>query len=71
MAAKKRMKKKSVAADESSAGLAPSSWALIAPGAATVLLLYAGFSTENWRGVWVSEVQVLAVGGAAWLGLRS
>lgn len=48
----------------------PSSWALIATAAVTGLLVYAGFSTGNWRGVVVSEVQVLAVGATAWFGLR-
>lgn len=49
----------------------PSSWALIAMGAVTLLLLYAGATSGNWRGVIVTEVQVLAVGWAAWFGLRS
>lgn len=51
--------------------ISPSGWALIATGAVTALLLYAGFSSGNWRGVVVSEVQVLAVGATAWFGLRS
>lgn len=50
--------------------LAPSTWALVAMGAVTALLVYAGVSTGNWRGVVVTEIQVLVVGCAAWFGLR-
>lgn len=51
-------------------GLAPASWALVAVGAVSLLLLYAGLAWGNWRGVVVSEIQVLVVGAAAWYGLR-
>jgi hypothetical protein len=50
--------------------VAPSTWALIGSGAITLLLLHAGYSSGNWRGVWVSEVQVLVVTLVAYLGLR-
>ena len=48
----------------------PETWALIVTGAVTLLLLYAGFQSGNWRGVVVTEIQVLAVGTTAWFGLR-
>lgn len=48
----------------------PSSWALIAMAGVTLLLVYAGVSSGNWRGVVVTEIQVLVVGWAAWYGLR-
>lgn len=48
----------------------PESWALIVTGVTTLLLVYAGFASGNWRGVLITEVQVLAVGGTAWFGLR-
>ncbi|MDG2305602.1 MAG: hypothetical protein P8R42_13355 [Candidatus Binatia bacterium] len=48
----------------------PSSWALAAMAAVTLLLVYAGVSSGNWRGVVVTEIQVLVVGCAAWYGLR-
>lgn len=51
-------------------GLSPSTWALVAVGAVTLLLLYAGATSGNWRGVVVTEIQVLVVGAAAWYGLR-
>ena len=50
--------------------LAPSTWALLAMAAVTGLLVYAGVTTDNWRGVVVTEIQVLVVGCAAWYGLR-
>jgi len=48
----------------------PRHWALVAMAAVTLLLAYAGASSENWRGVAVTEVQVLVVGWATWYGLR-
>ncbi len=50
--------------------LRPSTWALIATAAVTLLLVHAGVSSGNWRGVVVSEIQVLVVGITAWYGLR-
>jgi hypothetical protein len=38
--------------------------------ALTVLLLHAGWTTSEWRGVLVSEVQVLIVAAATYYGLR-
>jgi hypothetical protein len=38
--------------------------------ALTVLLLHAGWTTSEWRGVLVSEVQILIVAAATWYGLR-
>ncbi len=50
--------------------LKPSTWALLAIAGVTGLLIYAGVSSGNWRGVLVTEIQVLVVGCAAWYGLR-
>jgi hypothetical protein len=47
-----------------------STWAAIATLAGTMLLVYTGFTTGEWRGVVVSEVQVLVVGFVTWLVLR-
>jgi hypothetical protein len=38
--------------------------------ALTVLLLHAGWTTSEWRGVVVSEVQILIVAAATYYGLR-
>jgi hypothetical protein len=38
--------------------------------ALTVLLVHAGWTTSEWRGVLVSEVQVLIVAAATYYGLR-
>jgi len=45
-------------------------WAAIATLAGTVILLYTGARTGEWRGVAVSEVQVLVVGLVTWYVLR-
>ena len=50
--------------------LRPESWALIVTAVVTLLLLYAGFQSGNWRGVLITEIQVVAVGATAWFGLR-
>jgi hypothetical protein len=39
--------------------------------AITALLLYAGWTTGEWRAVVVSEVQVLVVAAVTYFGLRS
>lgn len=70
MAKAKGQRAKNAKKDPEPKGLAPASWALIAVGAVTLLLLYAGVTSGNWRGVVVSEVQVIVVGAAAWYGLR-
>jgi len=65
-----------VAADSKPAGprararISPTSWVAIATAAGTALLLYTGVTTGEWRGVVVSEVQILVVGLASWLVLR-
>jgi len=51
-------------------GVRPATWALVATAGVTLLLLYAGATSGNWRGVVVTEIQVLVVGAAAWYGLR-
>lgn len=51
-------------------GIRPATWALVAMAGVTLLLVYAGVTSGNWRGVAVSEIQVLVVGAAAWYGLR-
>jgi hypothetical protein len=66
MAVKKKTKKK----EEPRRELAPATWALIAMGAALLLLVVAGVKSGNWRGAVVSAVQVGAVGLTAWYGLR-
>ena len=48
---------------------APGRWVLAAAVAVTVLLVSSGFTTGEWRGVLVSEVQVLAVAAATYWGL--
>lgn len=50
--------------------VAASTWAAIATLAGSALLVYTGFTTGEWRGVVVSEVQILVVGFVAWLLLR-
>ena len=52
-------------------GLAPATWALVGTAGVTCLLIYAGVSSGNWRGVLVTQIQVIVVGAAAWYGLRS
>ena len=39
--------------------IAPSTWALVLTAGVSLLLVYAGTQTGNWRGVAVTEVQVL------------
>ena len=43
-------------------GVSASTWAGIATLAGTVLLLYTGAMTGEWRGVVVSTVQIVVVG---------
>ena len=43
----------------------------ISAGAVSLLVIYAGFEDGNWRGVLITEVQVLAVAATAWFGLRA
>jgi hypothetical protein len=47
-----------------------STWALIATLAGSALLLYTGVMTGEWRGVVVSELQILVVGLTTALVLR-
>jgi len=49
----------------------PAAWTVIAVLAVTALLLYTGARTGEWRGVVVTEVQILVVGLATWLVVRS
>jgi len=49
---------------------APARWVVAAIVALTVLLGYVGVTTGEWRGVLVSEIQVLAVGLVTYWGLR-
>jgi hypothetical protein len=46
-------------------------WVLIATLAGSAMLLYTGFTTGEWRGVVVTEVQIAVVGLVTWLVLRS
>jgi hypothetical protein len=39
--------------------------------AVTALLIHAGWTTGEWRGVIVSEVQVVIVAGVTYFGLRA
>jgi hypothetical protein len=50
--------------------ITPSTWALLVTGGVTLLLVYAGVQTGNWRGVVITEIQVLVVGAVSWYGLR-
>lgn len=50
--------------------VAASTWAAIATLAGSALLLYTGIVTGEWRGVVVSEVQILVVGLTIWFVLR-
>lgn len=50
--------------------ISASAWALIATVAGSALLLYTGVTTGEWRGVLVTEVQILVVGLTAFLVLR-
>lgn len=52
------------------AEITPSTWAILVTGGVTLLLVYAGLQTGNWRGVVITEVQVLVVGAVSWYGLR-
>lgn len=51
-------------------GVSASTWAAIATLAGTVLLLYTGAKTGEWRGVVVSTTQILVVGLTIWFVLR-
>ncbi len=51
-------------------GVSASMWAGIATLAGTVLLLYTGAMTGEWRGVVVSTVQIVVVGLTICLVLR-
>lgn len=46
-------------------------WALIGTAAVTALLVWTGLRTGEWRGVVVTEVQVLVVGLVTWFVLRA
>jgi hypothetical protein len=50
--------------------LSASAWAAIATAGGTALLLYTGMQTGEWRGVVVSEVQILVVGLTTFFVLR-
>lgn len=50
--------------------ISAASWTVIATAVGTALLLYTGVTTGEWRGVVVSEVQILVVGLATWFVLR-
>ena len=65
-----KKKQKNQPAPESSI-LRPDQVALILAGVVSLLVVYAGFESGNWRGVLITEVQVLAVAAAAWVGLRA
>ena len=47
----------------------PGKWVLAAAVVITALLVASGFTTGEWRGVVVSEVQILAVAAATYWGL--
>ena len=47
----------------------PRLWTLGAIVAVTGLVLYAAFSTGEWRGAAVTELQVLVVGAATYVGV--
>lgn len=51
--------------------ISPPAWVLIATLAGTGLLLYTGLRTGEWRGVIVSELQIVVVGLVTWLVLRA
>jgi hypothetical protein len=51
--------------------LSPAAWAIVGILAASALLAYTGVRTGEWRGVVVTEVQVLVVGLATWFVLRA
>ena len=51
--------------------VAASTWAGIATLAGTALLLYTRAMTGEWRGVVVTEVQILVVGLTTWFVLRN
>jgi hypothetical protein len=55
----------------SGARISPATWVLVTVVAGTLLLLHTGYTTGEWRGAVVTEVQVLAVGLVTWLVLRS
>ena len=50
--------------------ISPPTWVLVGTLAATLLLAYTGVRTGEWRGVVVTEVQILVVGLATWVVLR-
>lgn len=56
--------------EEGGAGPRLGLWVGAVTGALTLLLLRAGWTTGDWRGVVVSEVQVLVVAAITYLGLR-
>jgi cation transport ATPase len=45
-------------------------WVLAVAAAITAMLAFAGATTGEWRAVLVTEVQVVVVASAAYLGLR-
>jgi hypothetical protein len=51
--------------------LSPPAWALVGTLAASGLLAYTGVQTGEWRGVVVTEVQILVVGLVTWFVLRA
>jgi len=51
--------------------ISATSWVLIATLAGTAMLVYTGLTTGEWRGVVISEVQIVVVGLATWLVLRA
>lgn len=46
-------------------------WIGLITTALTVLLIHAGFTTGDWRGVLISELQILVVATVSYLGLRA
>lgn len=47
-----------------------SAWILGLAGLLSAMLAWQGFRDGDWRAVGVTEIQVLVVAAAAWLGLR-
>jgi hypothetical protein len=62
-------REKTEAAAEEGADPRPRLWTLGAVIAVSALVLYAAFTTGEWRGAAVTELQVLVVGAATYVGV--
>ncbi|MFP6665219.1 MAG: hypothetical protein VCC00_13555 [Deltaproteobacteria bacterium] len=51
-------------------GRPPEAWVLPSVVVVSAVVLVTAATTDQWRGAFMTEIQILVVGAAAWWGLR-